>query len=57
MEPAKRLHCKGRLLVLPANVRLDSKWRGMKNALAYAISALITAVKCFSAPAPVTFKI
>jgi hypothetical protein len=47
VEHLSKLHSNGRLLALPANIRL--RWKGMAvaNTLAYYITATITAVKSF----------
>jgi hypothetical protein len=52
VEHLTKLHSIGRLLSLPANIRL--RWKGMAvaNTLAYYVTATITAVKIFIVQAP-----
>ncbi len=47
MEHLTKLHSNGRLLALPANIRLRWKSMAVANTLAYYIKATITAVKSF----------
>ncbi len=49
MEPLKGLFSKGRLIALPANIRLGLKWMGLANIVAYYEMVTITAVKSFIA--------
>jgi hypothetical protein len=42
-----KLHSNGRLLALPANIRLRWKSMAVANILAYYVTATITAVKSF----------
>ncbi len=50
--PHMGLHSNGRLLALPANVRLGWKGRPFTNTLAYYNIATITTVKSFIAQTP-----
>ncbi len=47
MEHLTKLHSNGRLLSLPANIRLGWKSMQVANTLAYYYTTLITAVKSF----------
>jgi hypothetical protein len=47
VEHLTKLHSNGRLLALPANIRLRWKLMAVANTLAYYITATITAVKNF----------
>ncbi len=46
------LHCSGRLLALPTNIRLEWNLMAATNTLAYYEMAKITAVKSFIVQAP-----
>jgi hypothetical protein len=46
------LHCSGRLLPLPTNIRLKFKRMALTNTLAYYEMATITSVKSFMVQAP-----
>jgi hypothetical protein len=45
-------HSNGRLLALPAYIKLGWKWLTGANTLAYYDSAIIKAIKCFLVQAP-----
>jgi hypothetical protein len=46
-KPQTGLHCKGRLIFLPVNIRLGWKWQTVKNTLAYYDVESITTVESF----------
>jgi hypothetical protein len=51
------LHCNGRLIVLPANIRLGWKLMEVANTQAYYDMATITAVKSFMVQVPGFFVV
>jgi len=47
VEQNTGLHSNGRLLSLPANIRIGWQWKEVANPLAFYTTATIRAVKCF----------
>jgi hypothetical protein len=45
--PYRTLHCNGKLIALPANIKMGWKWMAVSNTIAYYNTGTITATKSF----------